>query len=85
MKSVAASDLRKDCSKIISEVEFGHQRVLIERHGKTAAVLVPLEDLALLEAIEDAQDLEDANAARAEAREKGTKPLSTYMRELQTR
>jgi prevent-host-death family protein len=81
MKSVAASDLRKDCAKIISEVEFGHERVIIQRHGQAAAVIMPLEDLALLEALEDEQDLEDARVARAEAIEKGTKPLSTYVRE----
>jgi prevent-host-death family protein len=85
MKSVTASDLRKDISQIISKVEFGHERIILQRHGRDAAAIVSLEDLRLLESLEDQQDLEDAKAARAEAIEKGTKPLSTYMRELESR
>jgi prevent-host-death family protein len=82
MIRVAASDLRKDCAEILNQVAYGHERIILQRHGKDAAVLIPLEDLALLEAIEDQQDLEDARAALAEAREKGTKSLDAITREL---
>jgi prevent-host-death family protein len=82
MIRVAASDLRKDCAEILNQVAYRHERIILQRHGKDAAVLIPLEDLALLEAIEDQQDLEDARAAWAEAREKGTKSLDSITREL---
>ena len=82
MTRVAASDLRKDCAEILNQVAYQHERVILQRHGKDTAVLIPLDDLALLEAIEDQIDLEDARAALAEAREKGTKPLSTLISEL---
>jgi prevent-host-death family protein len=72
MTRVAASDLRKDCAEIINQVMYRHERVILQRHGKDAAVLISLDDLALLEAIEDQIDLQDARAALAEAQEKGT-------------
>ena len=82
MSRVAASDLRKDCAEILNKVAYGHERIILQRNGKDTAVIIPLEDLALLEALEDAQDIEDAHVARMEAAEKGTKPLSVFLQEL---
>jgi prevent-host-death family protein len=82
MTRIAASEFRKDCATILNHVAYGHERIILQRHGKDAAVLVPLEDLALLEALEDRADLEDARAARAEAREQGTTSLSDLAHEL---
>ena len=48
------------------------ERIILTRHGKPLAALVPLEDLALLEELEDQADVEAARAALAEAEEKGT-------------
>jgi PHD/YefM family antitoxin component YafN of YafNO toxin-antitoxin module len=79
---VAVSDLRKACAEILNQMVYRHERIILQRHGKDTAILIPLEDLALLEAIEDQQDLEDARAALAEAREKGTKSLDSITREL---
>lgn len=44
--------------------------------------LVPVEDLALLEALEDRVDLDDARAALAEARGKGTIPWEELKADL---
>lgn len=46
------------------------------RRGKRLAVIVPVEDIEALEAIEDRIDLEEAAKARAEAKEKGTISLA---------
>jgi hypothetical protein len=46
------------------------------------AAVVSIEDLRLLEALEDRMDLDDARAALAEAKKKGSKPLRTVMKEL---
>lgn len=72
MARVAASDLRKGCAELLNRVTYQHERVIVQRHGRDIAALVPIEDLALLQAIEDRMDLEEARAALAEAQEKGT-------------
>jgi prevent-host-death family protein len=82
MSRIAAGDLRKDIAEVLNKVAYGHERIIVHRRGKDAAVIIPLEDLALLEAIEDQQDLEDAQAARAEAQEHGAKPLHAFIDEL---
>ena len=42
------------------------KRVIVHHEGKDIAVLVPIEDLALLEEIEDRLDVEAAKTALAE-------------------
>jgi prevent-host-death family protein len=82
MTRVASSDIRDDFSDILNRVIYQEERIIVQRHGKDVAVLLPVKDLALLEALEDHIDLEDARAALAEAREKGTTSLSSLMDEL---
>jgi antitoxin (DNA-binding transcriptional repressor) of toxin-antitoxin stability system len=40
--------------------------VVLTRHGRRVAAVVPIEDLELLEALEDARDLDDVRAALAD-------------------
>ena len=82
MSKIAASDLRKDIAEVLNKVAYGHERIILQRHGKDAAVIIPLEDLALLESLEDHIDLQDAQDARDEAREQGTKSLHAFIDEL---
>ena len=65
---IAASEAREKLSDILNEVAFRGERVLLERHGKSIAAVVPIEDLELLERLEDKLDLE---AARKALREEG--------------
>jgi antitoxin (DNA-binding transcriptional repressor) of toxin-antitoxin stability system len=44
-------------------VAFGRERVVLTRHGKRVAAVVPIEDLELLESLEDMSDLEEVRAA----------------------
>ena len=60
------SEARETFSTTINRVAFGHERVVLTRHGKRVAAVVPLEDLELLEAIEDARDLDEVRAALAD-------------------
>jgi prevent-host-death family protein len=62
----AASEAREKFATILNEVAFGGERVLLHRHGKDVAAVVPIEDLQLLEALEDRMDLETARKALAE-------------------
>jgi hypothetical protein len=42
------------------------ERIVVRDGGHDIAAIVPMEDLALLEELEDAEDLADARAALAE-------------------
>ena len=42
------------------QVSYGGERVLFARRGKPVAALVSADDLALLQRIEDAEDIRDA-------------------------
>ena len=66
MARIAASEAREKFATILNEVAFGGERVLLHRHGKDVAAVVPIEDLELLEALEDKMDLETARRALAE-------------------
>ena len=47
----------------------------MRRKGKSVAAIVPIEDLATLEELEDRRDLAQAKKALAEAKKKGEKPI----------
>jgi prevent-host-death family protein len=57
------SEAREEFSTTVNRVAFGGERVVLTRHGKRVAAVVPIEDLELLESIEDASDLDDVRAA----------------------
>ncbi|TLY16409.1 MAG: type II toxin-antitoxin system Phd/YefM family antitoxin [Nitrospirae bacterium] len=82
MTTLTASKVRKGFSETLNRVAFGKERVVLHRHGKEVAAVVPIEDLKLLQELEDRIDLADARAALAEAKKKGTKPLQTIKKEL---
>jgi prevent-host-death family protein len=58
-----AARAREQLAEALNRVGFGKERVVIERHGKPVAALVPIEDLETLRALEDRIDLEAARAA----------------------
>ena len=63
MRSISVSESRKEMGDLVSEVCFTKNRVVISRHGKPVAVLVPVEDAELLVDLEDRIDLEAARQA----------------------
>jgi len=79
IKTITVSEVRSELSDTINEVAFGKSRVMIERNGKPTAVMVPVEDLEILEAFEDQMDIE---AARKALKTKGTIPWKKVKAEL---
>ena len=59
------SDVRGSFSTTVNRAAFGGERVVLTRHGKRVAAVVPIADLELLESLEDAVDLEEARDALA--------------------
>ena len=60
------SEARETFSTTVNWVAFGNERVVLTRHGRRVAAVVPIEDLELLEALEDARDLDEVRAALAD-------------------
>ncbi len=79
MKRLAASEARESFAETLNRVAYRGERVVMHRRGKPVAALVPLEDLAALEALENKRDLA---AARKALREKGSVPLEKLKAEL---
>lgn len=73
MIRVTTSKARQEFARVLRRVKQG-RRFLLERHDKAVAAIVSVEDLALLEAMENRRDLEDARRALAEIAEKGAIP-----------
>ena len=48
-ESMALRDVKNRLSEVVDQVERQHDRVVITRHGKPAAVVISTEDLASLE------------------------------------
>lgn len=60
---VPVTKARENLADIIGKVKYGHKRIKLTSNGKIVGVIIPLEDLELLEAIEDKIDIEVAERA----------------------
>jgi prevent-host-death family protein len=81
MIRVTTSKARQEFARVLRRVK-DEKRFLLEKHDKGVAAIVSVEDLALLEAIENRRDLEDARRALAEVAGKGAIPWEEAKREL---
>ncbi|MBI4617221.1 MAG: type II toxin-antitoxin system Phd/YefM family antitoxin [Planctomycetes bacterium] len=71
-RTIEASKARSEFADTLNAVAYGEERFVLVRRGKAVAALVPVEDLALLEEMEDRDDVRAARKALAEARKRGT-------------
>jgi len=74
--AITTAAARKNFSELVNRVAYGKDRVILTRRNKPLAAVVPIEDIALIEEIEDREDLKAARAALREAKRKGTIPWS---------
>ena len=86
MTRLTASKAREDFADTLNRVAFGKERIVLHRRGKDLVALIPAEELKALErfldSIEDRLDLEDAEAALADPRNKKTIPWKQIKRDL---
>ena len=75
MTRLASGKVRQGFSETINRVAYGRERIVLHRRGRDLAALIPVEDLALLEALEDRLDVEEAEKILAEAKARGEKPV----------
>jgi prevent-host-death family protein len=82
MVKVEATAARNRFSDLLNQVRYRADRVLIERRGKDMAVLIPMEDLRLLELLEDTIDIDAARKALANPKNKVRVPLEDVKKRL---
>jgi prevent-host-death family protein len=73
MTTFGIAELRNNLGEAVNRAAYGGERVVLTRRGKGVVALVSLDDLALLEALEDQEDLRAALKAR---KEPGAVPLA---------
>jgi len=80
--TVPATELREHGSEIVNRVAYGNEELVLTRRGKPIAALISLAALEALHRLEDAQDVLEAAAARADVRKRGTTPWEDVKAEL---
>jgi prevent-host-death family protein len=68
--TVSTSKARDDFAEMINQVAYRGERVVLDRHGKPIAAIIPIDDLAFLEELENRMDVEAAKRALAESDER---------------
>ena len=72
MTEIGVADIRANLADVINRVAYGGERIVLQRRGKQVLAVVPMEDLALIEEMENRADIRAALKAR---KEKGAVPL----------
>lgn len=78
MMEIGVAEIRAHLAEVINRVAYGGERLILQRRGQQMLAVVPMEDLALIEEIENRADIRAAMKAR---KEKGEVPLG----EIKTR
>ena len=68
--TVSTSKARVDFAEMINQVAYRGERIVLDRHGKPIAAIIPIDDLTFLEEIEELMDVEAAKRALAESNER---------------
>ena len=82
VRTISAAQARARFSEVVNRIAFGRERVVLTRRGRPFAAVVPIEDLALLEKIEDQSDAQDFRVALKQARREPTVSWEELKREL---
>jgi prevent-host-death family protein len=82
MTRMTATEMRDRISDALSRVEYGGERVIVARNKRDVAVLVSMDDLELIRALEDRIDAIEMAAALREAEVKGTSVWDEFKGEL---
>jgi prevent-host-death family protein len=82
MVKIEATAARSGLSDLLSQVQYGSERVIIERRGRDAAALISMADLRLLELLEDTVDIEAARQALENPKNKVRIPLDEVKKRL---
>ena len=82
MASISVSDARHEMRDIVNRVAYGKERIYFTSHNKKMVALVPIEDIEILEALENEQDIHEAKLALKEVEKKGSIPFAEMKKRL---
>ncbi len=77
-RKITTSTARTEFADILNRAAYAGERVILHRHKKPVAAVVPIEDLEILERIEDRADLDEVRKRLKEP----TIPWSKIKKEL---
>lgn len=66
MVEISVTEARDELGELVNRARYSDERIVLTRHGKAVAALVPVDLLREVEAAEDAADVEAARAAAAD-------------------
>lgn len=66
MATISVTEARDEFADLVNRVAYGHERIVVARRGREVVAIVPAEDVALLELLENEIDLAAARAALAD-------------------
>lgn len=64
--AVSVADARSDLADLLNRVAYGKERLVITRHGRELAAIVPIEDLQLTQRLRRFVARKDVSRALAE-------------------
>jgi len=71
MSLIPVSKARNNMKDLVNRVAYGKERIYLTSHSKKMVALVPVEDLELLEEMELAADVQDAEERVKKVKEEG--------------
>ena len=60
MSNLTVAQAREQFADLLNRAAYSKERIIVMRHNKKVAALVPIEDLEILEAMEDQIDVAEA-------------------------
>lgn len=79
--TISTRQFRHQLADTLNRAGYAKDRIIVERNGRPVAAIIPLTDLEMIEAIEDAADARAADEAKAEG---GAMPLADSLESLQS-
>lgn len=82
MRAYTTGEARDRFSEVINKAAFGDERVVIKRHGKPIAAVVPFSVVELLHELERIIDIDEALKALKEGEAEGLTSLQNLKKEF---
>lgn len=79
---MSVSEARQSFADLVNRVAYRKERVLVTRHGRPIAAIVPMEQVEFLERAEDAYDVRMAEEALKELEHTPAIPWDQVKRDL---